>query len=326
MRNSLLVAVVMFGVVACTGPKAGPADAGSSSLAPEGQTTNPGNTNPGNTNTSDNNNTVADAGAPDAGVVDDGKIPPSFQHIALGAGLICSHLKACKGVDEIDNCRGDYGILGEVAFALDIDLENLDSQRLAFDDTRAQACVDAFRAAASSCEIYGYEALEITEACLKVTEGTQQFGQECLSNMECVSDAFCNEGRCDTRLTVGTACSAETALCAKGAYCDAESLKCVKFGAPFVGKKEGEVCAELNECGGYMFCGTDKKCSAPAELNAACTPALTYRHQCKLDSFCSATESKCVTRLAEGATCAASEQCSAGDYCDPTPKVCKSGG
>jgi hypothetical protein len=136
-------------------------------------------------------------------------------------------------------------------------------------------------------------------------------GNTCSAGLDCSSD-----GVCASMPGEGQACTSDIA-CQVGFLC-VEGRCTAVTALPVVG--EGEPCSVLSGpfCRAGLVCGEPSSTCVPvATSGGACTQALP--DPCPVGEFCDvaagASTGACRPTLAEGASCAGRQRCSAGRYC-----------
>jgi hypothetical protein len=162
---------------------------------------------------------------------------------------------------------------------------------------------------------------------------TSPIGKGCLSNKDCVVDAFCKKtagatfGTCTGLLAAGSACGSDSE-CDHATLCTGGLKTCVakveagaacgknsecKYGLACMSKKcvrlsdEGEACTSTDHCRFGLRCD-GAKCMAPG---GAGSPCASHFH-CD-QSYCDKAASKCAALLGDGTACKDDEDCKSAD-------------
>jgi hypothetical protein len=208
------------------------------------------------------------------------------------AFVLCIPFVACSGEDEPESredfcgrwatatCNDD---VVSVCQASDVDACRLSQERFCLDlvpvmgfvDTRADACIDAVKAAYADTNLDAKEldtVLRLGAPCDRLVRGPRSATQSCMSRADCdgpegydcVFKGGDAAGSCQKPIVVqpGRDCSAENAVCTEGFYCNGSN--CIE------GAGTGEACMRNEQCG-EGFCGPNNLCSAGLSINASCT-------------------------------------------------------
>jgi hypothetical protein len=218
---------------------------------------------------------------------DPGETREGFCNRWAEAACNATVVSVCQAAS-VDDCR-----LSQERFCLTL------VPNAGFVDDRADDCLDAVGAAYADADLTADEldtVLRLGPPCDRLVRGSRAEGASCTSRLDCdgpggfdcVFKASETNGTCERpELTdPGRDCSAASAVCGDGFYCDGDN--CIE------GKDPGEACVRNAECGdGY--CG-------PADV---CVAGLTVGSDCTDDAQCdsglcyrlSATERVCTDRV-----------------------------
>lgn len=168
-----------------------------------------------------------------------------------------------------------------------------------FVDTKADACIDAVKAAYADTNLDAAEldtVLRLGPPCDQLVRGPRAASESCMSRLDCdgVDGYDCvfkggqTTGSCQQPLVVqpGRDCSADSAVCTDGFYCNGSN--CIE------GAAAGEACTRNDQCAAG-FCGPDNVCVAGLVVNT----------ECRLDAECASglcyslsdTERVCTDRV-----------------------------
>lgn len=168
-----------------------------------------------------------------------------------------SRASACEG-GPTDGWRVVFA--GEGPFALCTEWQRgVAGQRIAFDATKTQACLDALKAA--SCEVI-VTGIEPTE-CFPAIAGKVDPGGACFVDVDCTNENTCDTsakcpGTCIARTPENAACSETGGVCVTGTSC--VGGKCVRNSA------------QNQSCGtGEPTCQFDLVCLAPTSTSTTGT-------------------------------------------------------
>jgi hypothetical protein len=245
----------------------------------------------------------------------------------------CDAARACWG-DALEILTGGESCEDRFGPTLSEELDRMkpgiESGKIKYDGTRAQACFDAVAAA-------GCNDGDEPQACTDLLDGTLAAGSDCASNFECKgSDAYCKSsgtcpGRCSPRESVEGPCSADDD-CQPGLRCDREVGRC------FLPAGAGDRCEGGTEpnCGEGLFClgaendsGKSGNCRTIDEAFSSsegegcyfggaplCAGALRCIVQ-GVDTTTGSIQTRCGPAVSSGAACkiAIPDMCPADEYC-----------
>jgi hypothetical protein len=193
----------------------------------------------------------------------------------------------CQAAD-VNDCQAS-----QIAFCLDL------IPATGFSGAKATQCTDAVGAAYSDADLTAAElktVLLLAAPCDQLVRGPRTQGEVCSSRLECdapggfdcVFKDDDSTGTCQlpTRVGPGLDCSAPSAVCETGFYCNGEN--CI------AGQDTGEACVTHRECGSTGFCSSGL-CAERLAVDSACT----IDEQCT-SGLCyqiSATDKVCTDRL-----------------------------
>jgi hypothetical protein len=245
----------------------------------------------------------------------------------------CDAARACWG-DALEILTGGESCEERFETTLSEELAGvegkIESGKIKYDGTRAQACLDAV--AAGGCNDGSEPA-----ACTEMLDGTVASGSDCSSNLECKgSDTYCKSsgdcpGRCAPRESAGGPCSANDE-CEPGLRCDREAGRC------FSPARAGDRCEGGTEpnCGEGLFClgaendsGQSGNCRTIDEAfsggeGESCffggSPLCAGNLRCIVEGVDTTTGNiltRCGPQASSGAACkiAIPDMCPADEYC-----------
>lgn len=210
-----------------------------------------------------------------------------------------------------------------------------------YDATAAGDCIAKVRDAAIACNDTTSGKTDLNSACNRVYSGTKKPGESCNASTDCAASAdgqvTCDHWSsssldggtssgtlCQVRKTptggepcggIGGAPPAVVGNCDYGASdtfaCDYTSHTCVPRAAV------GAACTSSDSCVTTAYCSS-QKCVARVGIGGACT---NFGSECDATSRCDTNTKLCVAKLADGAACMTSTDCTGG-HC--TSNKCKS--
>jgi len=190
---------------------------------------------------------------------------------------LCDRAVRCGVYVSAEACRAD------AVLSVDEVKSAVEGGRHAYDEDKAEACLDALRSA--SCDQTSEDSRVVDETCRGALRGKVADGGVCFENSECVSEAClipscemaCCEGTCGVAIPVpaiGQACP--NFVCVDGAFCDEQTTTCVALRGP------DEGCFTTSECGYGLYCGPGQKCVDAPDRGQACE-----------NGFCSGIGDRC---------------------------------
>jgi hypothetical protein len=201
--------------------------------------------------------------------------------------------------------------------------------RIIYHPEKAQACLDALGEVfgCSIIDVFGPAVAEAEDACTGAYEPTVADGGTCYVNAECISQSCeipfdcsmaCCEGKCaaETQVKIGESC-ANGETCADGSYCKLDSMgmptTCAAQAA------EGQPCDSFDACKVPAFCALDfttsmGTCVVPAAHGETCDLNAIFACD-RLDDYCDAATTKCVSSKLVGEACGTDALCVYGADC-----------
>lgn len=176
----------------------------------------------------------------------------------------------------------------------------------AYGSKHAKECLAAVKAAYKDADLTADEleiVLKLGEPCDKLSKGLNEEGEACerasdcdtTSGFTCVIKLGAAEGTCEKpeEVAAGNDCSADSAVCAEGYYCNGDN--CVSY------KQTGR------PCDGDYQCKPEDRCVIEAEGEpGACTARAALNDPCASDDDCQShlcviesgqTEGECASRI-----------------------------
>ncbi len=213
--------------------------------------------------------------------------PSKFCEQWAAAACSAEVVSACQAGD-VNDCQAS-----QIAFCLEL------IPATGFSGARAAQCTDAVESAYSDADLTASEletVLRLAAPCDQLVRGPRTRDEVCSARLDCDAPAgfdcvFKDDdstGTCQvpTRVGPGLDCSAASAVCETGFYCNGEN--CI------AGQDIGEACVAHRECGSAGFCSSGL-CAERFDVDLACT----NDEQCT-SGLCyqfSATEQVCTDRL-----------------------------
>jgi hypothetical protein len=252
--------------------------------------------------------------------------PAAFQTAINNA--FCQYNTRCGffGASEEKKCESDAAAAAKMYTPAYSQADAVTKKRLAYDSSKAQACLDAI--AKAGCSADAFNALGAT--CSGVFKGIVATGGSCLSASECAAGSWCDQGNnagtdgcsgtCKANAATGAPCGSP-APCNDSDYCDGNVMPniCKTLLALGADCRDGE-CGGVGYCKGYMQGPPEVlgKCSGLGQVGDACATSFFGTTNCSLGLWCNdvnPASAVCAQPVASGGDCSSFAACADGLDC-----------